>query len=169
MSERRHDDRPSRTRLKKEANALQDLGVALAELPPQALDALALPDKLRRALAELGEIRSHGALRRQRQYVGKLMRDVDPEPLRQALEAARQPARDEAKQFRAAEAWRQRLLDDGDQALDAFTEAFPGADRESLSRCAADAVAGRPGASRRLFRQVREAMDRGASPADPVA
>ncbi|MEJ2514166.1 MAG: ribosome biogenesis factor YjgA [Gammaproteobacteria bacterium] len=169
MSGRRRDDRPSRTRLKKEAGALQELGVALAALPPEALDELDLPEKLRQALDELSGIRSHGALRRQRQYVGRLMREVDPEPLQRALEAARQPAREEARRFRAAEDWRQRLLEGGEEALEAFLAACPAADRKALAQSIAEAAAGRSGASRRLFRRVREAMDHRAGPASPDA
>jgi ribosome-associated protein len=150
---------PSRTQLKREAEALQSLGEALATLPAEALDGLDLPEKLRQALDELGRMSAHGALRRQRQYVGKLMRDVDPEPLRRALEASRQPARDQARRFKEAEAWRERLLEGGQEVLARFLAEHPAADADALAAALLDARAGRPGAPRRLFRRIREAMD----------
>ena len=159
MSNGKDDRPPSRTRLKREAEALQSLGEALATLPAEALDGLDLPEQLRQALDELSRIRAHGALRRQRQYVGKLMRDVDPEPLRRAVEANRQPARDEARRFKAAEAWRERLLEGGQAVLARFLAEHPGADAEALSAAVLEARAGRTGAARRLFRRIREAMD----------
>lgn len=159
MTSGRDGPPPSRTRLKREAEALQSLGEALATLPAEALDGLDLPEKLRQALDELGRIRAHGALRRQRQYVGKLMREVDPEPLRRAVEARQQPARDEARRFKAAEAWRERLLEGGQEALARFLAEHPGADADAVSAALLDAQAGRTGAPRRLFRRIREAID----------
>lgn len=162
MSDR--DDRPSKTRLKREAESLQQLGVELAALPAETLDGLELPEKLRHALDELGRIRAHGALRRQRQYVGKLMRDVDPEPLRAVIEAARRPGLDEARRFKAAEAWRERLMQDEAKELARFAEEFPATDTAGLSEALAGVRAGRAGAGRRVFRLVREAMDAGPDP-----
>jgi len=77
--------RPSKTRLKHEAHELQALGAALTELPPERLDALELAEPLRDALLEWRRTRSHEGRRRQLQYIGKLMRNVDVEPLRAAV------------------------------------------------------------------------------------
>lgn len=144
--------------MKREAEALQELGVALAALPAEVLDGLALPEKLRHALDELGRITAHGGLRRQRQYVGKLMRDVDPEPLREAVEASRRPARDEARLFKAAEAWRERLLEGGEPVVERFTAEHGIGDREAFAALVVEARAGRPGAAKKLFRQIRTGL-----------
>jgi len=81
------DERPSRSSRKRAALAAQKLGEALVHLKPAELDALGLPEELRSALAEARRLKSRAALARQRQYIGRLMRDVDPEPLERALAA----------------------------------------------------------------------------------
>jgi ribosome-associated protein len=80
-------ERPSRSSRKRAALAAQKLGEALLQLKPVELDALGLPEELRAALAEARRLTSRAALARQRQYIGRLMRDVDPEPLERALAA----------------------------------------------------------------------------------
>jgi ribosome-associated protein len=144
--------------MKREAEALQELGVALAALPGEVLDGLDLPEKLRHALEELGRITAHGGLRRQRQYVGKLMRDVDPEPLRAAVEATRRPGRDEARLFKSAEAWRERLLEGGDPVVERFASEYGVGDRAALAQLVAEARSGRPGAAKKLFRRIRDTL-----------
>jgi len=79
--------RPSRSARKRAALAAQRLGVALLALRPAELDALALPEELRIALGEAQRLTSRAALARQRQYIGRLMRAVDPAPLERALAA----------------------------------------------------------------------------------
>ena len=77
--------RPSKTRLKQDSHALQALGEALLALPRDRIDALPLPESLRDAIAEMQRTRSHEGKRRQMQYIGKLMRTIDPEPIRQSV------------------------------------------------------------------------------------
>lgn len=165
---RARDEGPSKTRQKREAEALQALGEALAELPAAELASLALPERLLQALEEYGRIGSHEARRRQRQFIGRLMRDVDPVPLQAFLEARRRPGREAARLFRLAEEWRDRLLRDGDPALHAFLVAYPDADPAALGATLAAAVEGRSGASKRLFRTIRTSVageaGEGASP-----
>lgn len=86
------EERPSRSARKRAALAAQKLGVALLGLRAVELEALDLPEELRAALAEAQRLTSRAALARQRQYIGRLMRTVDPEPLERAL-AARAGAR----------------------------------------------------------------------------
>ena len=73
--------RQSKSARKREAASLQELGVELAGLPDPEIAALDLPDKLFAALRDLKRLPSHGAQVRQRQYIGKLMRDIDPAPV----------------------------------------------------------------------------------------
>ncbi|PJC69590.1 MAG: hypothetical protein CO017_07500, partial [Zetaproteobacteria bacterium CG_4_8_14_3_um_filter_59_5] len=75
-------DRPSKSELKRRVEALQKAGESLIDLPPGKLAKLQLPDELRRAVVEAAKIRSkHAAFKRQRQYIGKLMRECDAEPI----------------------------------------------------------------------------------------
>jgi len=80
-------EQPSRSARKRAALGAQKLGEALLGLRPAELDALDLPETLRGALEEARRITSRAALARQRQYIGRLMRDIDPAPLEQALAA----------------------------------------------------------------------------------
>ena len=82
-------DYKSRTRKKNEARALQRLGEQLVALPPGQLETMALPDELLAAIELARKIRSHGARRRQIQYIGALMRHIDPQPSETALERIR--------------------------------------------------------------------------------
>jgi len=152
----------SKTKKKRRMEELQSLGTALVGLAPARLDALGLPEPLARAVREARQISSHGARRRQLQYIGRLMRDVDPEPVRAALaEAAGGSAAARARQ-RRIEAWRERLVAD-DAALTAFAAEHAGADLQALRaliRNARREIAEQrpPRAQRALFRALRERL-----------
>ena len=88
-SEIQDPNRPSRTARKHASRDLQDLGGQLLDLPPDVLDALALPDTLRDAIADAQGITSFGAKRRQIQFIGKLMRRLDDATLEAARAALR--------------------------------------------------------------------------------
>ena len=81
--------KPSKSARKREHLALQKLGEELITIRRSDLDSLPLDDALRDAVREAGEIKAHGALRRQKQYIGKLMRNIDPEPIRAGLQKLR--------------------------------------------------------------------------------
>jgi ribosome-associated protein len=85
-------ERPSRSARKRAAEYAQKLGVRLAALPEQRLQGLGLPAELLEALHEARRLRGHSALARQHQYIGRLMREVDPQPIERALELAAGPA-----------------------------------------------------------------------------
>lgn len=155
----RDDAAPSKTRRKRDADALQSLGEELAALPPQVLDGLGLPDRLRQALADLGPIRAHEARRRQRQFIGRLMRDVDPEPLRAVIDARQQPSREATRLFRQVEDWRDRLVAEGDPARRAFAARYPASDVPALAAAVRAAQEGRSGAARKLFRLVKAIVE----------
>jgi ribosome-associated protein len=151
---------PSKSARKRDATALQDLGVELASLPQDALRALDLPETLRDAVVELRRLKSHGAALRQRQFIGKLMRKIDADPIRAQLDLRKNTHDADVRRFRAAEAWRQRLLSGPAAALDEFMLAYPSAERSALERLCASAAAqqGRgqtPAAARELFRLLR--------------
>ena len=125
--------RPSKTRLKREMEALQALGETLVALDNARLAQLALPERLVDAITLARGITKHEARRRQMQYVGRLMRDVDPAPIRAALERWDSVPRAEKARFAALERWRERLLDDA-ASLDAFVAEHPAADRDAIAR-----------------------------------
>ena len=82
-------DYKSRTQKKKEDRALQRLGERLVALPLVRLETLELPDDLLTAIEFAKKIKSHGARRRQMQYIGTLMRHIDPKPIETALQRIR--------------------------------------------------------------------------------
>ena len=153
----------SRSQRKREVEALQKLGAALVELAPAQLDAIALPGELDAAVREAQRIRSHEARRRQLQYIGKLMRSVDPEPVRTALAAVAGQSAAARARHRRLEDWRARLIDD-DGARTEFAAGHPGADLPALRaliRTARKEIAANrpPRAQRELFRALRDASD----------
>lgn len=155
---------PSKSRRKREAETLQALGETLAAYPRAELAPLNLPERLLQAFEELGHIRSHEARRRQCQFIGRLMRDVDPAPLQAFIEARTRPSRLAARQFKETERWRDRMLDGGAVVLQEFLAAHPAASRaeaEALGDTLAAARAGRSGAARRLFRELKAVLERG--------
>lgn len=128
-----HDEagRPSKTQRKKESADLQDLGQELTRLSPGVWAKLELPDTLREALAEYARTRSHEGRRRQLQFIGKLMRQVDAEPLREAVAQAQLGSARDALMLHEAEQWRTSLMAD-DQAVTRWATQMPGSDLQQL-------------------------------------
>jgi ribosome-associated protein len=156
---------PSKSMRKREASAAQDLGTRLIALKESELAALNLPETLQDAILLAKRISSRGGLARQRQYIGKLMRDIDPAPIEAALNAESRLSALDAEKHKRVEAWRARLLTEGPAALDDFLAWRPGADRKSLQALIAKATStrvdsgSREGASRELFRTIRALFD----------
>jgi ribosome-associated protein len=156
---------PTKTELKRQARAVQELADRLVSAPADLVERLALPEKLADAIALARRITGGGALVRQRQFVAKLMRGLDLEPLRAALDSHADVARLDAARFRRAERWRDRLVEGGEAAIAEFVAGFS-VEREELERLVATAReerrAGRAtGAGRRLFRRVQEVLAAG--------
>ncbi len=154
---------PTKGELKRRAQESQALGERLIEAPDDVLAGLALPEKLRDAILLARRINSHGALLRQKLFVGKLMRGVDPEPIHAALAAVAATTRLDAMRFKRAERWRDRLVQEGPSAMADFMAECPAAERAVLARlreaAAAEGAGGRPsGAGRELFRWIRERL-----------
>ncbi|MBV9191830.1 MAG: DUF615 domain-containing protein [Betaproteobacteria bacterium] len=121
----------SKTQRKKEMHELQSLGAELVELAESQIVALDIPDDLREAVLEAKRIKSHEAKRRQLQYIGRLMRDVEPAPIREQLDALVGHSAQEAARHRRLEALREKLLAD-DGALTAYGAEHAGADLQAL-------------------------------------
>ena len=155
---------PSKSQLKRDALALQALGAKLLDLPESDWVALGLPEVLIAALREGKRIRAHGARRRQLQYIGKLMRDIDAGPILDHFQQLRLKSRAQARAHQELEHWRDRLIDEGDSAVEAFLARHAQADRQQLRQLVRQARKQRdldqpPAASRALFRYLRELGD----------
>lgn len=122
----------SRTQKKKEAEALQELGLKLNALSVQQLESIDIPDNLRTAVIEGKSITSNIAGRRHRQFIGALMRDVDPESIRLALVQAEDEHRVESRTQTAAKAWVDRLLTGDPAGMEALLDECPGLERQRL-------------------------------------
>lgn len=121
----------SRTDLKRESTGLQKLGEALMTLRADLMERLPLTEQLTDALAEAKRITNFEGKRRQMQYVGKLMRQVDEAPLREAVAAAELGTAQQAFQLHELERWRAELIAD-DDALTRWMTAFPDTDAQQL-------------------------------------
>ncbi len=158
------DDRqpaPSKTRRKRDAEALQALGARLVDLAETEWRRLALPDELVQALREARRIRSHGARKRQIQYIGKLMRSIEVQAVRDYFEQRGLADRLAAERHRHLERLRDTLIDEGDAALGEALAEFPGADRQQLRQLVRQARrererGGASKSSRALFRYLRD-------------
>ena len=150
--------KPSKSARKRDYLALQSLGERLIELTPEQLESMALDERLVDAVTAARSMRSHGALRRQKQLIGKLMRDKDPEPISAALHAFGQQDRVEKQTFREAEAWRDRIATGGREQLSAYFKRL-GHRNEDLANdvsalLSAPHEQARREAKRRIFRRI---------------
>ena len=162
-------EQPSKSQRKREMQALQKIGVRLVELNADHLAQIELPEHLLEAILEAQRIRDFEGRRRQMQYIGKLMREVDPAPIRAKLEQWHGVALAHTASQHLAERWRERLLDEAD-ALALFANEFPGSDLQRLRSLVAsvtrDQAAGKPPKNyRELFRAVREIVATRYTPA----
>ncbi|MDD5390401.1 MAG: ribosome biogenesis factor YjgA [Gallionellaceae bacterium] len=154
------DSRISKTRRKNEMNALQDLGVELVKLSRERLEKMDLPERLLTELLEAQRLKANGAIRRQMQFIGKLMRDVDAEPIIEHLAVIRGESNTAKAEFHALEQWRERLLEH-DAALTEWLARHPDADaqqmRQLIRNARKEASEGRPPkSSRLLFKLLRD-------------
>lgn len=162
------DDRPpSKSQKKRDMTALQKLGEELVGYTAERLERVEMPDDLRSAIDEARGIRDHEGRRRQMQYIGRLMRDVDVVPIRAAIEAFAGASREEAAALHALERWRDRLIED-DAALTAFAGEHTAALnpdllqrlRTTIRMARKERGEGRPPKHfRELFRLIRTAVE----------
>jgi ribosome-associated protein len=149
----------SKTRRKREAHAVQDLGEELVALTEAQLAELGLPDRLRDAVLMAKRIAKFGALRRQLQYIGRLMRDHDATEIAARIEAWKSRSRESVAYLHRLERWRQRLLE-SDAALTEFARLYPRSDLQrlrALTNAARKerATGAQPRALRELFQALR--------------
>jgi len=165
---------PSRSQQRRDALEVLELARRLSLLTPHQLDRLPISDTVRAHIDETRRITSHVAHKRQLHFLAKQMRREDDAALdviRDALDADGQAAREEAALLHRAEAWRERLIGEGDAALGALLEAYPQADRQHLRQLARNAHEERlknkpPHAFRELYRALRELLAEHAEATD---
>lgn len=133
------DAPPSKTKRKEAMRALQDLGERLMELPSERLAKVDLPENLREAIREAHRMTKHEARRRQLQYIGKLMRDVEPAPIEEALAAFDGVSAAEVARMHRLERLRERLIED-EKVLTEIGDAYPGADLQHLRQLRRNAI-----------------------------
>ncbi len=164
--QKHHDDEleeelpPSKTKIKKQMLGLQDLGKTLTELSKEKLRDLALDENLLIAILEYKRMTKFGALNRQLQYIGRLMRDVDPAPIQAKLDAWNGTSRQHTAWLHQVEHWRDRLLEEPD-SLTELLAAHPEADAQHLRALIRNALkekelAKPPKSYRELFQSLRE-------------
>jgi len=159
----------SRSQRKREVEALQKLGERLVALPPDVLRRFPLSPDLRVAVRDARTCRKHEARRRQMQYIGVLMRRIDPAPIREAFERLEQGHDLRTQAFHEVETWGDEIMAGSDELLDELADRFPGADRRHLHRLALNArrerdEGGPPKAARALFRYLRDLREQEETP-----
>ncbi len=153
----------SKTKKKQAMHALQDIGKELVKLPANKLERLALPEELRRAVEDCRRFTKHEAIRRQMQYIGRLMRGVDEAPIARQLAAWRGESDEEKALMHRIERWRDRLVEN-DEALTLFLNEYPQTDatqlRQLVRNARFEAAQNKPPkSSRAIFRLVREVIE----------
>lgn len=168
---------PSRSQQRRDALEVLALGEKLVALSDAQLARLPVPDSLLPHIRECRRITAQIAHKRQLQYLAKQMRREDEEVLhaiRDALEEKGEAARREVAAMHRVEAWRERLIEEGDTALAELLQEYPHADRQNLRQLARNAHDERrgnkpPRAFRELYRQLRELMVSGHTLEDEAA
>ncbi|OZG70548.1 hypothetical protein BTA51_25795 [Hahella sp. CCB-MM4] len=166
-SDEEYDFGPSKTSKKKAMQALQDLGKELAQLRQEQLDELPISDRLKDALIDYQKFPSHEAKRRQLQYIGKLMRDVDEEELQPYLDKFREGSTTQTALHHSAERWREQLLSGGNEALTEFVDEHPGGDVQHLRHLIRNTQKDieqnkNRGAAKKLYRYIRDMLEENA-------
>jgi ribosome-associated protein len=159
--------RPSKTKKKEAMHELQDLGAELVELSVGQLKRINLPENIYEAVRECQKITAHGAHRRQLQYLGKLMRSADDEPIRAGLALIRGESSAETARLHRLERFRTRLLED-EGFLSEISTTWPGADLQHLRQLRRNALkekeAGKPPKNfRAIFQMLQELDQQGAT------
>ncbi len=153
-------EKASKTEKKKEALSLQDLGERLLHLTAEDIKGLDLPEKLFDAVMQGKMIKKHGALNRQVQYIGALMRKIDPQPIEAAIRSRREKDREGTARHKQAKAWRKELIGGNDELRETLLRAMPEEERPGfvslVARAREEAVKQQPdlAASRMLYRML---------------
>ena len=158
------DDYVSKSQVKRECDALRKLGEDLLNLQQSELDKIQLPEALANAINEGRKLSARGALKRQRQYIGKLMRNVDSESIERQLAVIKHQHDSSAVRFKQTEQWRDRLVSGDNRAVTELIEMYPDIDRQYINQLVRaskrEQEAGKPpAAARKLFKYLHSLSD----------
>lgn len=153
-------DPDSRSQRKEDMLALQKIGASLLKLTAEQLAKIDLPESLLDAIQHMKTLKSNEAKRRQLQYIGKIMREIDPEHIKQALKRIQFIHDQHTTQFKQTEDWRDKLLERGDEAVNEFLQLYPDCDRQQLRQLLRKAQQDKKndkntGAEKALFKYLR--------------
>jgi ribosome-associated protein len=151
----------SKSQQKRDADILQDIGIELVKLQSVKLDELPLDEILKSEIIAARKITSHGALRRQYQLIGKLLRAADHEDIIEQFNKIKAEDKSQTANFHMIEKWRDRLIYEGGEALTAFISQYSPEDIQHLRQLVKKAVLEHSkntstGASRALFKYIRD-------------
>jgi len=151
----------SKSEIKRQMHALQELGKQLSELRPDQLAKVPMSDQMRRAVEESRRISSHIALKRHMQYLGKLLRTEDSEAVKGAVDLFDASTQAHNQRFHALENWRERLIAGDNDTVQTFIDSYPRCDIQHLRQLIRNAQREReqakpPAHARKLFRYMRE-------------
>lgn len=154
------DEPISKSQKKRDADALKKLGVKLTQLKLEKLNQLPLDESLYQAILQAKEMKSHGAIKRQTQLIGKLMRASDFEAIMEAYQGLAEEESAQTQTFHLVEVWRERLIAEGKEALTEFINQYPNVDNQQLRQLIKKAVDEKEkgkdlGAYKALFRFLR--------------
>ncbi len=155
----------SKTQLKRQADKLQILGKTLTELSKEELSQLDLPETLYLAIVEMQSIHQNGARKRHLQYIGKLMRNIEPELTQKITETMQKRDSGDKAKLHKLEKWRDRLLNEGDEALQELLETYPESNAQHIRQLIRSALKEQqlqkpPKSSRKLFKYLRDEVIR---------
>lgn len=164
QSDPQQPDSESKSQRKKDMLAIQKIGESLIQLTEDQLATLDLPDSLLLAIQHMKSLTSNEAKRRQLQYIGKIMRQLDVEPIKQALKYKAYVHEKSTEEFHHIEEWRTKLLVHGDDALNTCLTDYPKADRQQLRQLIRNALQDRKnnkntGAEKALFKYLRSIIE----------
>lgn len=158
------EEEKSKSQVKREMHALLDMGKELVNLSKEQFAKIDLPEEIRDAVVEARNIHQHGAHKRQLQYIGKRLRSVDAEHIREQIDTLAGHSKQAAAALHHIERWRDQLLDEGDSALEALVTEYSSADRQYLRQLIRNAKKEKkenkpPKSARALFQYLRGLME----------
>ena len=151
----------SKSALKREMTELQKLGEELVALPPAKLAKVTMPEQLEEAVMLARRLKNREGKRRQLQYIGKIMRNIDSDAIRQKLESFHHHSQHFRQQQHRLEQWRDKLITEGDSAVSELLQEYPELDRQHLRQLIRQAKKELsqnkpPAASRKIFKYLRD-------------
>lgn len=154
------DDLPSRSQLKRDSQELRDLGEQLVLMANSHLEKITLDSSLLAAIKEARRLKNLDARRRQIQYIGKLMRNIDLTEIRYSIDKLNHQSQTFRQHFAMLEQWRDRLIDEGNNAVEKFLIDYPNADRQKIRNLSRQASREKTGSAKtKLFKYLKELAD----------